>query len=132
MLEWEKKPSVTKTDYIAAKNYFEELVKAADTYAQNAGAGTTGRNKYEPANHMADIFMRSVNTLRTWPMHQQAPHRSRPPIPWAKRTNSMPWLRRSKPSLMPLPNSRTQRRTRTQTPAEAGERTEIARADAHK
>jgi hypothetical protein len=55
MLEWEKKPSVTKTDYIAAKHYFEELVKATDTYAQNAGGGTTGRNKYESANHMADI-----------------------------------------------------------------------------
>ena len=39
MLEWEKKPSVTKTDYIAAKNYFEELVKATDTYAQTAGGG---------------------------------------------------------------------------------------------
>ena len=55
MLEWEKKPSVTKTDYTAAKNYFKELVKATDTYTQNAGGGTTGRNKYESANHMADI-----------------------------------------------------------------------------
>ena len=55
MLDWEKKPSVTKTDYIAAKHYFEELVKATDTYAQNAGGGTTGRNKYESANNMADI-----------------------------------------------------------------------------
>ena len=55
MLDWEKKPSVTKTDYIAAKHYFEELVKATDTYTQNAGGGTTGRNKYESANNMADI-----------------------------------------------------------------------------
>ena len=39
MLEWEKKPSVTKTDYIAAKHYFEEIVKATDTYAQNVGGG---------------------------------------------------------------------------------------------
>ncbi len=55
MLEWEKKPSITKTDYTAAKEYFEELVKATDTYAQNAGRGTARRNKYESANHMADI-----------------------------------------------------------------------------
>ena len=55
MLDWEKKPSVTKTDYIAAKHYFEELVKATDTYTQNSGGGTTGRNKYESANNMADI-----------------------------------------------------------------------------
>jgi len=55
MLEWEKKSSVTKMDYIAAKHYFEELMKATDTYAQNAGGGTTGCNKYESANHMADI-----------------------------------------------------------------------------
>ncbi len=30
-------------------------MKATDTYAQNAGGGTTGRNKCESANHMADI-----------------------------------------------------------------------------
>jgi hypothetical protein len=39
MLDWEKKPSVTKADYTAAKNYFKELVRATDTYAQNAGGG---------------------------------------------------------------------------------------------
>ena len=55
MLDWEKKPSVTKSDYTAAKNYFEELVRATDTYAQNAGGGTAGRNKYESANQLADI-----------------------------------------------------------------------------
>ena len=55
MLDWEKKPSIIKTDYTAAKNYFEALVKASDTYAQNAGGGTAGRNKYKSANHMADI-----------------------------------------------------------------------------
>jgi hypothetical protein len=55
MLEWEKKPSVTKTDYTAAKEYFEELVKATDTYTQNVGGGTAGRNKYESTNNMADI-----------------------------------------------------------------------------
>ncbi len=55
MLDWEKKPSVTKADYIAAKDYFEELVLATDTYAQNAGGGTAGRNKYKSANQLADI-----------------------------------------------------------------------------
>jgi hypothetical protein len=46
MLDWEKQPTATKTDYNAAKNYFEALVKATDTYVMNAGGGTTGRNKY--------------------------------------------------------------------------------------
>jgi hypothetical protein len=41
-------------DYNAAKNYFEALVKAMDTYVMNAGGGTTGRNKYESANQLAD------------------------------------------------------------------------------
>jgi hypothetical protein len=54
MLDWEKQPTATKTDYNAAKNYFEALVKAADTYEMNAGGGTTGRNKYESANQLAD------------------------------------------------------------------------------
>jgi hypothetical protein len=39
MLDWEKKPLITKADYVAAKNYFEELVQATDTYAQIAGGG---------------------------------------------------------------------------------------------
>ncbi len=30
-------------------------MKATDTYVQNAGGGTAGRNKYESANNMADI-----------------------------------------------------------------------------
>ncbi len=55
MLDWEKKPWVTKADYVAAKDYFEELVRVTDTYAQNAGGGTAGRNKYESANQLADI-----------------------------------------------------------------------------
>jgi hypothetical protein len=54
MLDWEKQPTTTKTDYNAAKNYFEALVKATDTYEMNAGGGTTGRNKYESANQLAD------------------------------------------------------------------------------
>jgi hypothetical protein len=54
MLAWEKQPTATKTDYDAAKNYFEALVKATDTYEMNAGGGTTGRNKYESANQLVD------------------------------------------------------------------------------
>jgi hypothetical protein len=54
MLEWEKQPNATKTDYDGAKDYFEALVKATDTYKLNAGGGTAGRNKYEAANQLAD------------------------------------------------------------------------------
>ncbi len=54
MLAWEKQPTATKTDYDAAKNYFEALVKATDTYEMNAGGGTTGRNKYKSANQLAN------------------------------------------------------------------------------
>jgi hypothetical protein len=54
MLDWKKQPNATKTDYNSAKDYFEALVKATDTYKQNAGGGTTGRNKYESANQLAD------------------------------------------------------------------------------
>jgi hypothetical protein len=54
MLEWEKQPNTTKTNYNSAKDYFEALVKATDTYRQNAGGGTTGRNKYESADQLAD------------------------------------------------------------------------------
>jgi hypothetical protein len=41
-------------DYNAAKNYFEALVKATDTYVMNAGGGTTRRKKYESANQLVD------------------------------------------------------------------------------
>jgi len=55
MMDWERKPTIIKSNYVDAKDYFEALVKATDTYAQNAGGGTAGRNKYESANNMADI-----------------------------------------------------------------------------
>ena len=106
MLEWEKKPSITKTDYTAAKEYFEELVKATDIYAQNAGGGTAGRNKYESANHMADIgkeiheYIANLASASEGTAQEQA-------------VNTMPWPCRSKPSSTPLSNLRTQRRTRT-------------------
>jgi hypothetical protein len=54
MLAWEKQPTATKTNYDAAKNYFEALVKAMDTYKMNAGGGTSGCNKYKSANQLAN------------------------------------------------------------------------------
>ncbi len=55
MLTWEQQPTTSKTDYNLARAYFKRIVKATDTYKQNAGGGTTGRNCYESANQMADI-----------------------------------------------------------------------------
>lgn len=54
MLTWEQQPPAIKTDYDEAKAYFERIVKATDTYEQNAGGANAGRNRYESANHMAD------------------------------------------------------------------------------
>ncbi len=51
---WEQEPSATKTDFTLAKVHFEAIVKATNTYEQNAGGGTTGRNQYNSANQMAD------------------------------------------------------------------------------
>ena len=45
MLNWEKKSTAVKSNYTNAKTYFEDLVKATDTYEQNAGGGTTSQNK---------------------------------------------------------------------------------------
>jgi hypothetical protein len=54
MLNWEKKSTAVKSNYTNAKTYFEDLVKATDTYKQNAGGGTTSHNKYKSANQRAD------------------------------------------------------------------------------
>ncbi len=54
MLDWEQQTTAVKTDYMLAKQYFEALVKATDTYEQNAGSSTTGQNKYQSANQLAD------------------------------------------------------------------------------
>jgi hypothetical protein len=54
MLTWEWEPSATKTDFTLAKVHFEAIVKATNTYKQNAGGRTTGRNQYDSANQMAD------------------------------------------------------------------------------
>jgi hypothetical protein len=54
MLTWEQEPATTKTDFNLAKTHFETIVNATDTYEQNAGGGTAGRNRYESANQMAD------------------------------------------------------------------------------
>ncbi len=54
MLTWEREPAATKTDFTLANAHFETIVNATDTYEQNAGGGTAGRNRYESANQMAD------------------------------------------------------------------------------
>ncbi len=54
MLTWEQRPPAIRTDYDEAKIYFERIVKAIDTYEQNADGGTAGRNRYKSANQMAD------------------------------------------------------------------------------
>jgi hypothetical protein len=54
MFTWEREPAATKTDFTLAKAHFKTMVNATDTYEQNAGGGTAGRNRYESANQMAD------------------------------------------------------------------------------
>jgi hypothetical protein len=54
MLTWERESSATKTDFTLAKVHFEAIVKATDTYEQNAGSRTIGRNWYKSANQMAN------------------------------------------------------------------------------
>jgi hypothetical protein len=54
MLTWEREPAAIKMDFNLAKTHFEAIVNATDTYEQNAGGGTAGRNRYESANQMAD------------------------------------------------------------------------------
>ena len=49
-----QQPANIKTDYKKANTYFERIVKATDTYEQNAGGSTTGCNRYESANQMVD------------------------------------------------------------------------------
>jgi hypothetical protein len=53
MLRWEQQPATTKTDHDLARAYFERIVKATDTYEQNAGGGMAGCNCYESANQLA-------------------------------------------------------------------------------
>ena len=47
MLEWEKQPDNTKADYTLAQSYFGTIVKATDTYEQNASMKP---QQYESAN----------------------------------------------------------------------------------
>ncbi len=63
MLNWEQQATATKTNYKLAKQYFEALVKATDTYKQNAGSSTVGQNKYKSANQLMDCGNKSVTTL---------------------------------------------------------------------
>ncbi len=55
MLTWEQQPAATKTNYDLARAYFKHIVKATNTFEQNAGGGTAGRNCYESTNQMADV-----------------------------------------------------------------------------
>jgi hypothetical protein len=43
MLDWEQLTTAIKTDCVLAKQYFKALVKATDTYKQNADGGTVGQ-----------------------------------------------------------------------------------------
>ena len=54
MSTWEHQPTATKTDFDLAKAHFKEIINTTDTYEQNAGGGTAGRNRYESANQMAE------------------------------------------------------------------------------
>ncbi len=54
MLDWEQQATATKTNYKLAKQYFEALVKATNTYEQNSGSGTACQNKYKSANQLVD------------------------------------------------------------------------------
>jgi hypothetical protein len=54
MLDWERQATTTKTNYKLTKQYFEVLMKATNTYKQNAGSGTTGQSKYKSAKQLAD------------------------------------------------------------------------------
>jgi hypothetical protein len=54
MLTWEQQPVATKADYNLAQAYFKRIVKATDTYKQNAGGGTAGHNCYKSANQLVE------------------------------------------------------------------------------
>jgi hypothetical protein len=53
MLTWGQQPTATKTDCNLARAYFKRIVKATDTYEQNAGEGMDGCNCYKSANQLA-------------------------------------------------------------------------------
>ena len=50
MMDWERKPTAIKTNYVQAKTNFRALIKAHDTYTQNSGGGTAGHHAYESTN----------------------------------------------------------------------------------
>jgi hypothetical protein len=54
MLLWEQQPAATKTDYNLTQAYFKQIVKATNTYKQNAGGGTAGCNCYKSTKQMAN------------------------------------------------------------------------------
>jgi hypothetical protein len=64
MLAWEKQPTATKTDYDAAKNYFEALVKAMDTYEMNAGGGPPDATSTSQPTSWPTTEMKSGSTTQ--------------------------------------------------------------------
>ena len=50
MIDWEKKSMTIKSNYVNVKTYFKDLIKATNTYKQNADGGPASRNKYESVN----------------------------------------------------------------------------------
>ncbi len=54
MTTWENKAEAIKNDWTMVKQYFEGLVRNFEVYEQNSG-GTAGKNKYESANHAAEV-----------------------------------------------------------------------------
>ena len=51
-MAWDQKPSATKTDCTLARTYFENIIKATNTYEQNAGSKP---QRYDSANQLADL-----------------------------------------------------------------------------
>jgi hypothetical protein len=64
MLAWEKQPTATKTDYNAAKNYFEALVKVTDTYEMNSGGGPPDSTSTSQPTSWPTTAMKSGSTLQ--------------------------------------------------------------------
>jgi hypothetical protein len=55
MLKWGQQPVVTKTNWEPTKAYFEDLIKATDTFLQNVDGNNSGRNRYESASNLANV-----------------------------------------------------------------------------
>ena len=94
--------------------------------------GTTERNKYESANHMADIG----NKIREYIVNLASASAGATQEQAANTMGKTNQFNTMAAQIKALTNAvaklRTRRRTRTQMPVEVGGRTGIARVDAHK